>query len=110
MRKKLHSLFTCFWAYRKFSSNKHLIQEKNRNILLGGYQLTPPETTVAVIVLDIIVDVFVVSDVVFVGFLSSANEVSTGPTCQFLSVCLCVCVCVFPVFFSRRLIGSYTGF
>ena len=47
-------------------------------------------------------------------FLSSANEVSTGPTCQFLSVCLSVClfVClsVFPVFFSRRLIGSYTGF
>ena len=30
-------------------------------------------------------------------FLSSANEVSTGPTCQFLSVCLFV----FPVFFSR---------
>ena len=25
-------------------------------------------------------------------FLSSANEVSTGPTCQFLSVCLSVCV------------------
>ena len=44
------------------------LQEKTRNILLGGYQLTPPETTVAVIVLDIIVDVFVVSDVVFVGF------------------------------------------
>ena len=42
-------------------------------------------------------------------FLSSANEVSTGPTCQFLSVCLSVCLfvwlSVFPVFFSRRLIG-----
>ena len=25
-------------------------------------------------------------------FLSSANEVSTGPTCQFLSVCLSVCL------------------
>ena len=53
-------------------------------------------------------------DVIPGVFLSSANEVSTGPTCQFLSVCLSVClfVClsVFPVFFSRRLIGSYTGF
>ena len=31
------------------------------------------------------------------SFLSSANEVSTGPTCQFLSVCLSVClfVCLF---------------
>ena len=38
-------------------------------------------------------------------FLSSANKVSTGPTCQFLSVCVCVCLCVFPVFYSRRLIG-----
>ena len=42
-------------------------------------------------------------------FLSSANEVSTGPTCQkkfvCLSVCLFVCLSVFPVFFSRRLIG-----
>ena len=28
------------------------------------------------------------------SFLSSANEVSTGPTCQFLRVCLCVCLCV----------------
>ena len=28
----------------------------------------------------------------FVVFLSSANEVSTGPTCQFLSVCLFVCL------------------
>ena len=27
-----------------------------------------------------------------------------------LSVCLSVCLFVFPVFFSRRLIGSYTGF
>ena len=27
-------------------------------------------------------------------FLSSANEVSTGPTCQFLSVCLSVCLSV----------------
>ena len=27
-----------------------------------------------------------------------------------ISVCLSVCLCVFPVFFSRRLIGSYTGF
>ena len=26
-------------------------------------------------------------------FLSSANEVSTGPTCQFLFVCLSVCLC-----------------
>ena len=47
-------------------------------------------------------------------FLSSANKVSTGPTCQLLCVCLSVCVfmClfVFPVFFSRRLIGRYTGF
>ena len=34
-------------------------------------------------------------------FLSSANEVSTGPTCQFLSVCLFVClsVCVSGLFF-----------
>ena len=31
------------------------------------------------------------------AFLSSANEVSTGPTCQFLFVCLCV----FPVFFFK---------
>ena len=50
----------------------------------------------------------------FVVFLSSANKVSTGPTCQFLcvcvSVCLCVCLFVFPVFFSRRLIGWYTCF
>jgi len=29
-----------------------------------------------------------------VRFLSSANEVSTGPTCQFLSVCLFVCLSV----------------
>ena len=43
-------------------------------------------------------------------FLSSANEVSTGSTCQFLSVCLFVCLCFFPVFFSRPQIGSYTGF
>ena len=34
-------------------------------------------------------------------FLSSANEVSTGPTCHFLFVC----VSVFPVFFFKRLIG-----
>ena len=27
-----------------------------------------------------------------------------------VNFCLCVCVSVFPVFFSRRLIGSYTGF
>ena len=34
-------------------------------------------------------------------FLSSANEVSTGPTCQFLSVCpsVCVCVCLSGLFF-----------
>ena len=37
-------------------------------------------------------------------FLSNANEVSTGPTCQFLSVCLFVCLC-FQSFFSRLLIG-----
>ena len=43
-------------------------------------------------------------------FLSSADEVSTGPTCRFLSVCLSVCLFVFPVFFSRRAIGWYTGF
>ena len=42
-------------------------------------------------------------------FLSSANKVSTGPTCQFLSVCVCVCVS-FRSFFSRCLIGWYTGF
>ena len=29
-----------------------------------------------------------------VVFLSSANEVSTGPTCQFLCVCLSVCLFV----------------
>ena len=46
------------------------------------------------------------SNIIVLEFLSSANEVSTGPTCQFLSFCLRV----FPVFFSRRLIGSYTGF
>ena len=43
-------------------------------------------------------------------FLSSANEVSTGPTCQKKCVCLFVCLSVVPVFFSRRLIGWYTGF
>ena len=32
-------------------------------------------------------------------FLSSANKVSPGPTCQFLSVCLVVWLSVFPVFF-----------
>ena len=39
-------------------------------------------------------------------FLPSANKVSTGPTCQKV----CVCLSVFPVFFSRRLIGWYSGF
>ena len=34
------------------------------------------------------------------GFLSSANEVSTGPTCQFVYVCLSFRMYVFPVFFS----------
>ena len=34
-------------------------------------------------------------------FLSSANKVSTGPTCQYLCVCLFVClsVCVSGLFF-----------
>ena len=34
-------------------------------------------------------------------FLSSANEVSTGPTCQFLCVCVFVClfVCLSGLFF-----------
>ena len=43
----------------------------------------------------------------FLYFLSSANKVSTGPTCQFLSVWVWICV---SSFFLRRLIGWYTGF
>ena len=58
----------------------------------------------------IVVVIFVAVIIDKLPFLSSATEVSTGPTCQFLCVCLCVCLSVFPVFFSRRLIGSYTGF
>ena len=30
-------LFTCFRAYRSFLSNKSFLQEKNGNILVGGY-------------------------------------------------------------------------
>ena len=43
-------------------------------------------------------------------FLSSANEVSTGPTCQSLYLCFFVSLFVCTVFFSRHLIGWYTGF
>ena len=42
-------------------------------------------------------------------FLSSTNKVSTGPTCQFLSVCVFVYVS-FRSFFSRCPIGWYIGF
>ena len=36
-------------------------------------------------------------------FLSRANEVSAGPTCQKVNVCVFVCLCsVFPVFFCNR--------
>ena len=40
-------------------------------------QLTPPETTVAVVVLDIVVDVVVVADVVFVNVVVLALIVVT---------------------------------
>ena len=35
--KYFYSLFTCFCAYRSFWSNKIFVQEKNGNILVGGY-------------------------------------------------------------------------
>ena len=38
--KYFYSFFTCFWVYWSFLSNKSFLQEKNGNILVGGY--SPP--------------------------------------------------------------------
>ena len=39
--KYFYSLFTCFWVYRSFLSNKSFLQEKTGNILVGGYPPPP---------------------------------------------------------------------
>ena len=86
------------------------LEEKlNFNVIL--LQLQPQLVFTFLLVISFYVSIsagkvtFIQATFVFATFLSSANEVSTGPTCQKKCVCLFVCLFVFPVFFSRRLIG-----